>query len=78
MTKQHCNAQAAEVLFSHNPSDSTSSVDMKSRTNPNLNIQLLCEQNGGGRAQYDESSTHSWQYICRTNPSIDQCFGLHL
>lgn len=56
MTKQSCNAQAGEVLFSHQPSDATSSRDMKDRSNPNLNIQLLCEQNGGGRAQYDESS----------------------
>ena len=56
MTKQSCDAQLAEVLYSHSPRDASGRIDMTDRSNPNLNIQLLCEQNGGGRPQFDESS----------------------
>ena len=54
LTKQSCDSTAAEVLFSH--SRESSDTDMRQRSNPNINIQLLCDVHGEGRSHFDVSS----------------------
>ena len=54
LTKQSCDSTAAEVLFSH--SRDSSDTDMRQRSNPNINIQLLCDVHGEGRSHFDVSS----------------------
>lgn len=56
ISKERCVSTTAEVLYSHSQQIGAYGTLLTNRTISNINMQLLCEQQGAGRPEFDLST----------------------
>ena len=71
ISKEQCESNAAEVLFSHSQAFGAGQAELRNSEVSNINIQLLCEGLGAGRPEFDMSSLHGSAIRCECCTQLD-------